>query len=172
MNPGIFEELLPQEISERLLISSVSVGEVYRMHLDGREKVKGKDSQDEGRNKYFIVLGHDLKGNALGFVLIDSEINPALPLKRKQLHYPLLAEKYAFLNGKNRFVDCSDLKEISAERFRELFSKDKVKGVIEEDDLILIREAVISYEDVSPKLLKRFGLIQSDNNINESDITD
>lgn len=79
MNPGIFEELLPQEISERLLVSRVSVGEVYRMHLDGREKVKGKDSQDEGRNKYFIVLGNDLKGNALGFVLIDSEINPALP---------------------------------------------------------------------------------------------
>ncbi len=47
MKPGIFEELLPQKISERLLISSVSVGEVYRMHLDEREKVKGKDSQDE-----------------------------------------------------------------------------------------------------------------------------
>lgn len=64
------------------------------------------------------------------------------------------------------------MKEISAEWFRELFSKDKAKGVIEENDLILIREAVISYEDVSPKLLKRFGLIQSDNNIYESDIAD
>ncbi len=163
MKEGTFEKLLPQEVSERLLISSVRVGEVYRMHLDEREKVKGKDFQDGGRNKYFIVLGHDLDGNALGFVLIDSEINPALPLKRKQLHYPLSAEKYVFLDGKNRFVDCSDLKEIAARRFKELFSKDKAKGMIEEDDLILIREAVISYEDVSPKLLKRFGLIQEGN---------
>lgn len=135
---------------------------MYRMHLDEREKVKGKDSDDDGRNKYFIILGHDLEGNALGFVLINSEINPALPLSRKQLHYPLSAQKYAFLNGKNRFVDCSDLKEISAKRFKALFSEDKLKGVIEEDDFILIREAVISYEDVSLKLLKRFGLVEGD----------
>lgn len=162
MKPGIFEELLSEEESERLLISRVRIGEVYRMHLDEREKVKGKDFQDDGRNKYFIVLGHDLNGNALGFVLIDSGINPSLPLKRKQLHYPLLAEKYAFLNGKNRFVDCSDLKEISAKRFKELFSKDKAKGVIEREDLNLICEAVIGYEDISPKLLKRFGLLKGE----------
>ena len=145
--------------SGKIFISLVGVGEVYRMHLDVEERVKGKLPDDEGRNKYFIVLGRDLEGNALGVVLINSTINPALPLRRQQLHYPLAAEKYAFLNGKKRFVDCSDLKEISAKRFKELFRNDKAKGMIEAEDLNLIREAVIGYEDVSPKLLKRFGLI-------------
>lgn len=160
MKQGQFGDLLPQETVERIFISHVGVGEVFRMHLDSEEKIKGKVPDDDGRNKYFIVLGHDLEGNALGFVLINSEINPGLPFRRQQLHYPLSAEKYAFLNGKNRFVDCSDLKEISARRFKELFHSDKAKGVIEEEDLHLVREAVIGYEDVSPKLLKRFGLFK------------
>ena len=79
-----------------MLISSVRLGEVYRMYLDKHEKIKSKNFQDGGRNKYLIVIGHDLEENALGFVLIDPKINPVLPLKRKQLHYPLTAVKYVF----------------------------------------------------------------------------
>jgi len=33
MKKGTLEELLPQEVFEHLLISSVRVGEVYRMHF-------------------------------------------------------------------------------------------------------------------------------------------
>ena len=59
------------------------------MHLGDEENVKGKNSGDDGRNKYFIVIGHDSEGNAIGFVLIDTQINPHLPEKRKNMHYPL-----------------------------------------------------------------------------------
>lgn len=159
MKKGTFEELLSQETVERLLLSNVSVGEVFRMHLGDEEKIKGKNLGDDGRNKYFVVLGHDLEGNAMGIVIIDTEINPNLPLKRRQMHYPLLAKKYAFLNGKDRFVDCSDLKTITGKRFKELFGNDKAKGIIMQDDFELIKGAVISYEDASPKELKRFGLL-------------
>lgn len=38
------------------------------------------------------------------------KINPNLPLRRQQMHYQLSAKKYAFLKEKDRFVDCSDLK--------------------------------------------------------------
>lgn len=82
--------------------------------------------------------------------------------KRKDMHYPLSASKYEFLHGKTRFVDCSDLKVVSGSRFVQLFSEDKAKGKILPDDLELIKQAVESYEDASPKLLKRFGLIEKD----------
>ncbi len=75
------------------------------------------------------------------------------------MHYKLSLNKYAFLKEKDRFVDCSDLKTITGKRFKELFGNDKAKGVILQDDLELIKGAVISYEDASPKALKRFGLI-------------
>ena len=136
MKKGTFEDLLPQETVERMLLSNVSVGEVFRMHL-----------------------GHDLDGNAIGVVIIDTKINPNLPLRRQQMHYQLSAKKYAFLKEKDRFVDCSDLKTITGKRFKELFGNDKAKGIIMQDDLELIKGAVISYEDASPKMLRRFGLL-------------
>lgn len=151
-------DFLSEKNLERLILSTVSEGDVFRMHLGEEENVKGKDKNDDGRNKYFVLLGQDSEGNALGFVLIDTEINPYLPQRRKDLHYTLLASKYLFLKGKNRFVDCSDFKIISHKRFTELFGADKSKGKIEADDLSYIKEAVASYEDASPKLLKRFGL--------------
>lgn len=79
MKKGTFEDLLPQETVERMLLSRVSVGEVFRMHLGKEENIKGKNPGDDGRNKYFVVLGHDLDGNAIGVVIIDTEINPNLP---------------------------------------------------------------------------------------------
>lgn len=70
MKKGTFEDLLPQETVERMLLSRVSVGEVFRMHLGKEENIKGKNPGDDGRNKYFVVLGHDLDGNAIGVVII------------------------------------------------------------------------------------------------------
>ena len=104
-------------------------------------------------------MGHYLDGNAIGVVIIDTKINPNLPLRRQQMHYQLSAKKYAFLKEKDRFVDCSDLKTITGKRFKELFGNDKAKGIIMQDDLELIKGAVISYEDASPKMLRRFGLL-------------
>ena len=159
MKKGTFEDLLPQETVERMLLSNVSVGEVFRMHLGKEENIKGKNSGDDGRNKYFVVLGHDLDGNAIGVVIIDTKINPNLPLRRQQMHYQLSAKKLAFLKEKDRFVDCCVVKTISGMRFNELFGNDKAKGIIMQDDLELIKGAVISYEDASPKMLRRFGLL-------------
>ena len=116
------------------------------MHLGKEENIKGKNPGDDGRNKYFVVLGHDLDGNAIGVVIIDTKINPNLPLRRQQMHYQLSAKKY-------------DLKTITGKRFKELFGNDKAKGIIMQDDLELIKGAVISYEDASPKMLRRFGLL-------------
>lgn len=156
---GSIADWLSGKQKERLVSSSLSEGEVFRMHLGDEENVKGKNSGDDGRNKYFIIIGHDSEGNAIGFVLIDTQINPYLPDKRKDMHYPLSAKKYTFLEGINRFVDCSDFKIISNKKFTELFGKDSLKGRIQADNLSYIKTAVAEYEDASPKLLKRFGLI-------------
>lgn len=75
------------------------------------------------------------------------------------MHYLLKATDYDFLEEQDRYVDCSDFKKISKERFSELFSGDKMKGKINKNDLTEIRKAICSYENISMKLLKRFGLI-------------
>ena len=74
-------------------------------------------------------------------------------------HYKILARNNTFLNGVDRFVDCSDFKLISKKRFSELFGKEKAKGTINATDLAAVKKMTSEYEDASPKILKRFGLV-------------
>ena len=82
-----------------------------------------------------------------------------MPQRRKNAHYKILASNNTFLNGVDRFVDCSDFKLISRKRFSELFGKEKAKGTIAAKDLAAVKKMTAEYEDASPKILKRFGLI-------------
>lgn len=143
-----------------LLLGTVDEGDVFRFRLTPKEGVVPKNEGDIERNKYFIVVGKDKEGNAFGFVLINTNVNPHLPECRRKLHYLLKASDYEFLNGQDRYVDCSDFKKISKERFSKVFSGDKMKGNINEEDLVAIKNAICSYENVSMKLLKRFGLVK------------
>lgn len=140
------KELLSSESIENLIVSQAIEGAVFRMHLGEDEGVKGKNPGDEGRNKYFVVLGHDSEGNAIGFVLVDTVVNPNLPQRRKDAHYKILARNNAFLNGVDRFVDCSDFKLISRKRFSELFGKEKAKGTINATDLAAVKKMTAEYE--------------------------
>ena len=153
------KELLSSESIENLTTSQAIEGAVFRMHLGEEEGIKGKNPGDEGRNKYFVVLGHDSERNAIGFVLVDTVINPNLPQRRKNAHYKILARNNTFLNGVDRYVDCSDFKFISRKRFSELFGKEKAKGTINATDLVAVKKMTAEYEDASPKILKRFGLV-------------
>lgn len=90
---------------------------------------------------------------------INSEVNPHLPACRKELHYLLKATDYDFLEGEDRFVDCSDFKKISKEHFVDLFSAEKQKGKINQQDVKKIKDLICSYENVSMKMLRRFGLM-------------
>lgn len=89
----------------------------------------------------------------------EGVINHNLPKKRQNAHYRILAKANAFLNGTDRYVDCSDFKVITKKRFAELFGKEKAKGTIDQESLTAIKQITSNYEDASPKLLKRFGLL-------------
>ena len=93
-----------------------------------------------------------------GFVVINSNINERLSPKLQALHYPISPTKYPFL-GKTRFVFCGDLKEISSDVFANRYKCESF-GRIEEEDLTLIVEAVVQSGNVSPKRLRKFGLIE------------
>lgn len=137
-------DILSESVRSNLIFKSAEIGDVFRLKFEP---------------KYFVILGIDDAGNAFGFVVINSVINQHLPLERRNLHYQLKSSKYSFLEGKDRFVDCSDFKQISKIRFTELFGNNSLRGKIDDEDLQYIKDAVVSYEDAPKKILKRFGLI-------------
>lgn len=152
------EEELSKSQFEYALGHSIEVGNVYRLHLGEEEGIKEKHLGDNGRNKYIIILGVSETELLCGVVLINSEINKGLPQHIKDRHILIKAENYAFLEGKDRYVDCSSIKEISYSKFISLFER-SFKGKILAADMDVITFNVVDYENAQPKQLKRFALI-------------
>lgn len=150
-------ELLTDTQKGTILENSIEIGDVYRLKLTEEEGITPKNPQDDSRNKLLIIVGKDNEGNAIGFVVINSHINPKLSEEIRVLHYPIHASKYSFLM-KNSFVDCASLKIIKKGKFSNLFDYSKCKGKMETDDMDCIIGALRSSPIVEPKLLKRFGL--------------
>lgn len=112
------KELLSSESIENLTASQAVEGAVFRMHLGEDEGVKGKNPGDEGRNKYFVVLGHDSEGNAIGFVLVDTVVNPdALTFFKGKISSSDYANRYGVSTktAKRDLSDMSDKKLIDIE---------------------------------------------------------
>lgn len=153
----LLKDLLSRESRDNL-IRSIDKGDVIRMKLTEAEGITPKNPGDTDRNKYFVVLGKTPDGNLIGFVVINTRVNDKLSPKLKALHYPISSSKYPFLEI-NRYVFCGDLKEISLEVFAHRYKCESF-GKIEDDDMDLIVEAVIQSGNVSPKRLRKFGLLK------------
>ncbi len=153
------KDLLCGDSLSNLVCGTVSEGSVYRMDLGVEEKIIPK-AGDISRNKFFIVVGSDEEGNAFGFFVIDTKINENIPKARQERHYKLESSKYGFLEGVDRYVDCSDFKKIDKLKFSNKFDASKHKGIIDPDDLNKIKTLAITYSNANKKMLKRFGLIK------------
>lgn len=135
----------------------VQPGEVYRIKLTESEGVKSKSKQDNGRNKYFVVLGIDDTGQLIGFVLINTDVNEKLSQELKDLHYKITAADYPFLE-KDRYICCSELKQIEITQFFERFQNKAVK-VLESRHLEVIKNLLAQSPRVSHKTMCKFGLL-------------
>ena len=155
---GTFRDAFPEEFVQQWATSYISIGDVFRMKLDEREKIIPKNEGDVGRNKFFIISGINTEGDLYGFFVLDTQINPNLPKVRQEKHLKLSSAKYPFMEGQDRYADCSDFKIISKERFVEMFEPDKEKGSIDAIDMSTIREWACSYKNANRSLLREFGI--------------
>ena len=127
------------------------------MKLTPQEGVTPKHKEDTDRDKYFIVIGKTNDGSLIGFVLINTSINSGLKQELQDLHYPISVSEYPFL-GKNRFICCSELKEITEKNFIERYDTNGRFGTLKKDDMKFVIGALKTSPLVTPKQLKKFGL--------------
>jgi hypothetical protein len=149
-------DLLADKQKAVVVTSAIEAGQVFRIKLTEMEGIKPKNQGDNSRNKYFVVLGVD-NDKAIGAVLINTAINQNLSPMLKRLHYPIHAKNYPFLQH-DSFVDCGSLKPISKEKYGA--NLDKQVGMIDDQDLNLIRKTVAEDAPIEAKTLKRFKLIE------------
>lgn len=137
----------------KLIWDNTVPGNVYGLPLNEENGIT-PHSDEIARYKYFIILGKDQNGNLFGGVVINSNINPNQSPSLRLLHYPISYEKYPFLK-KNSYVNCVSLIMVKLD----LIKNSKLLGQIEDEDLSLIKEAVVTSGVIPIIRLKQFGLI-------------
>lgn len=145
-------DFIDPNTSSKLIWDNTIPGNVYGLPLNEENGIT-PHSNEIARYKYFIILGKDEKGNLFGGVVINSNINPNQSPQLKLLHYPISSEKYPFLK-KNSYVNCVSLITVKLE----LIKKANLLGQVEDADLSLIKEAVVTSGVIPIIRLKQFGL--------------
>lgn len=145
-------DILDEHSVKSITKASIKIGNVYRIKMDERNGLKPKPG-DDSRNKFFIVLGFDSKGNIYGGVIINSNINQNIPQSMKDWHMPVKCSKYSFLKH-DSFIDCSKLKTTNFEKF----GRWQFLGVFSLDDVKLITDTVKNSPNETKEHLAMFGL--------------
>lgn len=140
---------------------AIAPGSVFRMTLTPRHGIVPKNQGDASRDKYFVVLGLSDDSLLVGSVLINSEINDRLAPVISPFQLVLDSSKYNFLNGRNRFLDCFEIKQVS---FREIIELGSYIGRIEENDLSAAILLCNDSEVNTDATLKYFGIFCRSNN--------
>ncbi len=138
-----------------LKVLAVKPGSVFRMRFYPQDGIVPKDANDTSRDKYFVILGKNDDGNYVALSLINTEINENLKQRIGAFQYQISSSNYGFLNGKDRFVDCYDMKEVASER---IVNQGDYAGLISETDLKAIIKLVNGSPIVSIAKLKRYAI--------------
>lgn len=101
--------------ADELARFTLSVGDIHRLPLGKEEQITAKDGKDY-RDKFLIILGFDVSGNAIGGVVVNSNINPKLPATITDYLMPISTSQLPFLSH-NSFVNCSHLIVVKKEKF-------------------------------------------------------
>lgn len=145
-------DLLNNDSIKSITQKSIEIGNVYRIQMDKSNGITPKPG-DTSRNKFFVVLGFDEKGNIYGGVIINSNINQRVPDSVKDWQMPIKQSKYKFLDY-DSFVDCSKLKCTSIDKF----GKWQFIGTILQEDIELIIGTIKESPNETPEHLALFGL--------------
>ncbi len=142
------------DLADKLTQNSINIGDVHLLNLDQNNGITPK-SGDTTRNKFFIVLGFDNKGNVIGGLVINSKINYKLPPSVTDYQLPVSVEQFPFLEH-NSFINCSKI--IVAKRSK--FNKTTYRGEISDTEMMeLIINTVKESPTVNKMQLKEFGIV-------------
>lgn len=142
--------------SSALKSLSLQVGSIFKMKLLPQDGVTPKNPGDIDRTKYFVVLGIDDSKVLVGSVLINSHINNKLFSIIGPYQHCIYEADYSFLTHEESFIDCFQVKEISYDR---IINEAEYIGLIEDVDMVSVKELVISSPANRKFILKKFHIL-------------
>ena len=156
--------LLRSEISEETRVKSkddLHVGDILSLEMDEKDglKLRGKYKT---RNKFIVVIGINSKGDAIGALLINSEIDYTKDTPElKPYQYPMNQEKYPEILDYDSWLDCTDLFLLKSRKI--IAKKAELKCKVQVDDFHKVIGLVRDYEGIDKHIKVKYGIIQKKN---------
>ena len=112
--------------------SDMNVGDIVYQNMDANDGLTLKNGY-QNRNKYFVIVGKNSKGDAIGLCFINSDLdfyknNP----NRQKYQYTLKQENYPGILEKDSRLDCAELFTLKARK--SVAVKAEVVGHLTSDD--------------------------------------
>ena len=137
--------------------SDLNVGDIVFQCMDEKDGLTLKDGYST-RNKYFVIVGKNTKGDAIGLCLINSDLdfyknNP----KRQAFQYTLKQADYPEILDKDSRLDCAELFTMKARK--SVAVKAEAVGHLTSDDKNKVIPLVAScgFIDAHKKKVYRIG---------------
>jgi len=145
-------------MEKQITDASFSTGKVLKMSLTEDDGIILKNKAIQ-RPKYFVVVGQDIENGLIGSLLINSNVNKNVINTKTLLdcQFPLQKKDYDFLQY-DSYLDCSELFELDKIK---ILQKGMEVGELTSKDCMLVMEHLRYSEVISPKLKKRYKIINN-----------
>lgn len=129
-------------------------GSIFRMTLTEEDGITPKGGYST-RVKYFVIAGVDKEGNYVGVSLINTDVNIRFARMIAPFQLCIYPDRYSFLNGKYRYVDCYSIKHINRLR---ILQEAKYIAQLEEMDLDKVKRLLKASPTMDAKTIQQYGL--------------
>lgn len=128
-------------------------GDVFYIEMNEANGIKPHEGYSS-RKKYFTVVGKNEEEVMFAGLVINSKINPNIPVERQIMNMPLKMANNPFLEY-DSFIDCAELKTVGIEKME----KFTYVGELFHENLQLAIDTVKGSKFASKRQLQEFGLL-------------
>lgn len=132
--------------------NQLNIGDVHYVEMDESNGITPRDGYNT-RRKYFIILGFDNRGNAIGGVVINSKINTRMGYLFTDYLMPISVSQRSCLRH-NSFVNCTKLKTVRIDALNE----HTYQCSLEEELVSTIKATLLNSPTTNHALNRNFGL--------------
>lgn len=140
---------------EALKKSVIKVGSIFRMVFYPQDGITPKGENAVNRTKYFAIVGVDSEGRYIGAAIINTNANINYAHKIAVYQHCIYPDKYEFLDGKYRYVDCYRLRELETQR---IIENGEYADSLDDEDISKIRELIKSSPTIDRSTIEQYNL--------------
>jgi hypothetical protein len=150
-------DYLDEASKKNLIEIQAEVGAIYLTDFDGKDDGFVLKAGKTKQSKFFIIIGNDSLGNAMGVIFINTDPHPKTKneFEFMKTQYFILRRTYPQFLEYDSYVDCSQIRKLDNIRMK----KCKYIRGLETSDLERIIEMLKSSDTITAKEKRKYGII-------------